>query len=177
MATLLHDDMIDNSPLRRHRQSAPARYGSNQSILAGDFLLVRAFALCARLDRPIIEATEQACVELTEGEILETSLVDDRHSVESALAIARKKTASLFRLAAFSAAHMSGVWVDVESRMARFGELVGVSFQILDDVLDVVSDESLLGKRSGTDLRERKPSSMYAIKAAHRWRSSFTMRT
>jgi geranylgeranyl pyrophosphate synthase len=73
MATLLHDDIIDKSPLRRHKQSPFLKFGLGNSLLAGDFLLVRAFSLCARLDRYVIDATEQACIELTEGEILETA--------------------------------------------------------------------------------------------------------
>lgn len=158
MATLLHDDIIDNSSLRRHHPSAFARYGLGDSLLTGDFLLVRAFSLCARLDSAIIDATERACVELTEGEILETPLTREVHTVDSSLTIARKKTAALFRLAAYSAAHIAAVDDVLERRLAQFGESLGIAFQILDDVLDVTSSEDLLGKRAGTDLRERKPS-------------------
>jgi octaprenyl-diphosphate synthase len=157
MATLLHDDIIDKSPLRRHRESALHRYGMESSLLCGDFLLTRAFSLCAHLDEPIIEATEQACIDLTEGEILETPLTAERHDIESSLRIARKKTASLFRLAAFSAAHLSVGTPEVEAQACAFGEQLGIAFQILDDVLDVIASEATLGKRAGQDLRERKP--------------------
>jgi geranylgeranyl pyrophosphate synthase len=160
MATLLHDDIIDKSALRRHSASPFAKYGTNPTLLAGDFLLTRAFSLCAHLDRYIIDATERACVELTEGEILETGLHEQEHSVETMLTIALKKTASLFRLACESGAHLAGLPAAATELMGEFGETLGISFQILDDVLDVVADESLLGKPSGTDLRERKPSAV-----------------
>lgn len=158
MATLLHDDIIDHSPLRRHQPSPYRKFGLGNTLLAGDFLLTRAFSLCARLDQFIIDATEQACIELVEGEISESSLGERAHTVESSLTIARKKTASLFRLAAASAAHLARCPAEAVRDFAAFGESLGVAFQVLDDVLDVTSEEDLLGKRSGTDLRERKPS-------------------
>jgi octaprenyl-diphosphate synthase len=135
MATLLHDDIVDQSPLRRHQPSPYARYGTSATLLSGDFLLTRAFGLCAKLDHEIITATEQACIELVEGE-----------------------TASLFRLAAFCAAHLTDVRDETKASMARFGESLGVAFQIIDDILDVISDEATLGKRPGLDIAERKPS-------------------
>ena len=158
MATLLHDDIIDRSALRRHKTSPFFAYGLPGTLLAGDFLLVRAFSLCAHLDRYIIEATEKACVELTEGEILETSLQDQEHSIESSLQIALKKTASLFRLSCESASYLSGVDSDSIKLMAEYGESLGIAFQIVDDILDVISSEEKLGKKPGTDIRERKPS-------------------
>lgn len=158
MATLLHDDIIDKSPLRRHKESAYSKYGTENTLLAGDFLLTRAFSLCAKLDARIIDATEQACIELTEGEILEVPLYRASHDRSSSLRIARKKTAALFRLAALCAAHLSGAGAAATESMATFGEQLGIAFQILDDVLDVSADETLLGKRAGMDLRERKPS-------------------
>lgn len=158
MATLLHDDIIDDSPVRRHKPSPYKLYGTNSTLLAGDFLLTRAFGLCARLDRFVIDRTEAACIALTEGEILETSLLKDRHDVRSSLLVAEKKTAALFSLAAETASHIAGVAPEGVAAMARFGNELGIAFQILDDILDVTSDEATLGKRSGQDLRERKPS-------------------
>ena len=158
MATLLHDDIIDKSPTRRHKESAFLKYGMENTLLSGDFLLVRAFSLCAHLDRCIIDATEQACIELTEGEILEVPLHRQEHTLDSSLTIARKKTAALFRLAAFSAAHISGAGETCSALFGQFGEKLGIAFQILDDILDVTSDETLLGKKAGLDLIERKPS-------------------
>ncbi|MFM1846593.1 MAG: hypothetical protein RL417_67 [Pseudomonadota bacterium] len=158
MATLLHDDIIDRSPLRRHQASPFVKYGLESTLLSGDFLLVRAFSLCARLDQFVIDATERACIELTEGEILEVPLDKGAHSIESSITIARKKTASLFWLATRTAAHLSGASAEVVEHCSLFGEKLGIAFQILDDILDVVASEDLLGKKSGIDIREKKPS-------------------
>jgi octaprenyl-diphosphate synthase len=157
MATLLHDDIIDNSSLRRHKESAFVKYGLGDSLLAGDFLLVRAFSLCATLDPAIISATEIACIHLTEGEILEVPLHVKNHSVDTSITIAKKKTAALFKLAAFSGAFLCQTNEEVTKHFSNFGENLGIAFQILDDILDVTSSEDLLGKPSGTDLKERKP--------------------
>jgi octaprenyl-diphosphate synthase len=158
MATLMHDDIIDKSPVRRHKQSPYAKYGTDLTLLSGDFLLTRAFGLCAKLDDEIIEATEQACIELVEGEALETPLHIDSHSRTSSITIARRKTASLFRLSAFCAAHLSEVSTASVKAMCEFGESLGIAFQMIDDILDVTASEATLGKEPGIDLLERKPS-------------------
>lgn len=159
MATLLHDDIIDESPLRRSQESAYKRYGLPKSLLTGDFLLVRAFGLCAKLDRHIIEATERACVTLTEGEVLEEPLHgESEQNFESYLTVVSKKTASLFELATEVGAHLSGWRGEERETLRRFGYLTGVAFQMIDDILDVTADENLLGKPSGTDLRQKTPS-------------------
>ena len=158
MATLLHDDIIDRSLVRRHKESAWARFGTEHTLLAGDFLLVRAFGLSAHLDKFLIDSTEVACIALTEGETMETALPLAEHTVDSSLDIARKKTASLFRLAARSAAWLSGCDERAIENMTVYGEKIGVAFQIVDDILDIISTEEILGKRPGQDLRERKPS-------------------
>ncbi len=157
-ATLLHDDIIDRSPIRRKEVSAYRKFGLPPTLLAGDFLLVRAFSLCGELDISIVKATEEACVELTEGEILETPLYSESHSKESALRIARKKTASLFRLAAECGARLGGASEESVSLMRTFGESLGTAFQVLDDILDVSGTEDVLGKAAGIDVKERKPS-------------------
>lgn len=156
-ATLLHDDIIDKSPKRRSEVSAFLKYGLGETLLAGDFLLVRAFGLCAHLDEYIVKATTEACVELTEGEILETPLFKDAHSLEDSILIARKKTASLFRLAAECATHLAGCPPETVQHMRTFGDRLGIAFQVLDDILDVTADENVLGKAAGIDIRERKP--------------------
>jgi octaprenyl-diphosphate synthase len=158
MATLLHDDIIDRSPLRRHQASPYVKFGLESTLLSGDFLLVRAFSLCARLDSFVIDSTERACIELTEGEILEVPLDKGVHTLDSSITIARKKTASLFWLATRTAAHLAGASDPVVEQCSRFGEKLGIAFQILDDILDVVASEDLLGKKSGIDIREKKPS-------------------
>jgi geranylgeranyl pyrophosphate synthase len=158
MATLLHDDIIDGSPVRRHHPSPYAAFGTNDTLLTGDFLLTRAFSLCARLDPFIIDATEEACIHLTEGEILETPLFLSTHSLASSRTIAEKKTAALFRLGARSAGFLCGLRNSALDSLAQFGNYLGIAFQMLDDLLDVISPEERLGKRPGTDIRERKPS-------------------
>lgn len=158
MATLMHDDIIDQSPIRRHQQSPYAKFGTPLTLLSGDFLLTRAFGLCARLDDTIIAATEQACIELVEGEALETPLYVETHTLESSITIAQRKTASLFRLAAFCAGHLCGAPPATLAALSRFGETMGIAFQIIDDILDVTSNESTLGKQPGLDIIERKPS-------------------
>ena len=158
MATLMHDDIIDESPVRRHKPSPYAKYGTAATLLSGDFLLTRDFGLCAKLDDEIITATEQACIELVEGEALESALHREHHTKDSSLTIATRKTASLFRLAAFCAAHLGGASREATASFCSFGESLGIAFQIIDDILDVISDEATLGKKQGLDLLERKPS-------------------
>lgn len=158
MATLLHDDIIDESITRRHQTSAFVKYGLPSTLLTGDFLLVRAFGLCARLDPFIIENTERACVELTEGELLEGKISNSNVGLEDYVNIVGKKTASLFALAAATGAHCAGAAAEVTEQMRQFGWHAGVAFQMVDDILDVTADEDLLGKPSGTDLRQKTPS-------------------
>lgn len=159
MATLLHDDIIDESPTRRHKRSAYVEFGMMPSLLAGDFLLVRAFGLCARLDSFIIEETERTCIELTEGEILEGVLNDGiTRSFEDYLDVVGKKTSSLFKLAGKVGAHLSTSDPEITEALGEFGHFAGTAFQMIDDILDVTADEDLLGKPAGTDLRQRTPS-------------------
>jgi octaprenyl-diphosphate synthase len=158
MATLLHDDIVDNSDVRRQQPSPLAKFGMAETLIAGDFLLTRAFSLCSRLDRVIIDATESACISLTEGETEEFSIPLSAHNEASTIRIARKKTAALFRLGAFSAAFLAGVSRENQEHLACFGESLGIAFQILDDILDITGDQAVFGKKTGTDIRERKPS-------------------
>lgn len=159
LATLLHDDIIDNSPLRRNAPSPLANFGMPATLLSGDFLLVRAFALCAHLDEEIIVATERACVHLVEGEIAEGMLYESVPTIDEYInSIAAKKTAALFALGAFSAGHLAGIRASEKQLLLEAGRDLGISFQILDDILDVTSRDDVLGKVAGTDIRERKPS-------------------
>ena len=159
MATLLHDDIIDNSPMRRKRQSAFAKYGMSSTLLAGDFLLVRAFGLCAHLEKDVIADTEAACIELTEGEELE-GVIDPQNppSIEQYLTIIGKKTASLFQLCTAMGAHINKVDKTALELSKTFGLEMGRAFQMIDDILDVTADENLLGKPAGTDLKQKTPS-------------------
>lgn len=159
MATLLHDDIIDESPLRRHQETAYRKFGMPATLLTGDFLWVRAFGLCAHLGEFIVRATEKACVELTEGEVLEGILdTDATPSLERYKMIVGKKTASLFELAAAVGAHIGGASTHDLNALSTFGRQAGIAFQMVDDILDVTSSEDLLGKPAGTDLKQRTPS-------------------
>lgn len=159
MATLLHDDIIDQSPRRRSKPSAYVEYGLAETLLTGDFLLVKAFGLCAKLDPYIIEQTERACIALTEGEVLEGTLLHGRKiSLEQYCDIIGKKTASLFGLATAVGAHCAGQAPEVRDSLFNFGYSAGRAFQMVDDILDITADEDLLGKPSGTDLKQRTPS-------------------
>ncbi len=159
MATLLHDDIIDESPLRRSQESAYSKYGTAKTLLAGDFLFARAFGLCGVLDAEVVRATEQAVVELTEGEVLEGTLSEDTtSSLESYLTVVSRKTASLFALSAFVGAHLAGASSTQKKSLLSFGRDAGIAFQMIDDILDIVSSSDLLGKPAGADLRQKTPS-------------------
>ncbi len=159
MATLLHDDIIDESPVRRKKESAFVRFGVPPSLLTGDFLLVRAFGLCAHLGDYIIDATERACVALTEGEVLEGKLSQNRTvTFENYLDVIGKKTASLFSLAAETGAYVAEADQNCVLALKSFGFDAGITFQIVDDILDITADEILLGKPLGTDLKQKSPS-------------------
>jgi len=159
MATLLHDDIIDNSAIRRHKISPYKKYGLSATLLAGDFLLARAFGLCSHLDKFIIEHTERACIELTEGELLEGIIEENRiKSFSQYLTVIEKKTASLFLLAAAVGSHAAGADEKSVKLVTEFGKVAGTAFQMIDDILDVVADEDLLGKPTGTDLKQKTPS-------------------
>lgn len=159
MATLLHDDIIDESPLRRSQASAYSKYGTARTLLAGDFLFARAFGLCGVLDSEVVKATEQAVVELTEGEVLEGTLAENpKVNLERYLSVVSRKTASLFSLSAFVGAHLAGSTESQKQALFSFGRDAGIAFQMIDDILDIVSDSDLLGKPAGADLRQKTPS-------------------
>jgi geranylgeranyl pyrophosphate synthase len=158
MATLLHDDIIDQSPLRRSKPSAYSQFGLTSTLLTGDFLLVRAFGLCAMLDDFVIRETERACIALTEGEVTEGLIADGNiPSLEAYLDVIEKKTASLFALSSVIGAHLSGASDEDISKLRVFGKYAGIAFQMIDDILDITADEDLLGKPAGTDLRQKTP--------------------
>lgn len=158
-ATLLHDDIIDEAPKRRNQTSALVKFGMAPTLLTGDFLLTRAFGLCAHLGSFIVSATEEACVELSEGELLEGTLGPGKSlSVEDYVEIVGKKTASLFALAGKVGSHLAGASEHDVAVMGKFGRAAGTAFQMVDDILDISADEDLLGKPAGTDLRQKTPS-------------------
>ena len=158
-ATLLHDDIIDGGKLRRGKPSAFARYGFAPTLIAGDFLFCRAFELCGRFEEHLVRTAAQACIELTEGEVMEGRL---RHSAAASLrdyrAVITRKTASLFHAGGKVAADLAGASRYTIDAMAKLGMAIGLAFQMVDDVLDIVGPEEKIGKPVGSDLREGIPS-------------------
>jgi octaprenyl-diphosphate synthase len=158
-ATLLHDDIIDNSETRRGQDSAFRKYGLASTLVTGDFVFSRAFQLCGRFEEAVINWAAAACISLTEGEIMQARF---RHNpavtLDDYLEIISRKTASLFEQGARTAAHLAGAPAMIVEAMARCGFDVGMTFQIVDDLLDVTGKEARLGKPIGIDLRDGNPS-------------------
>ena len=158
-ATLLHDDIIDGGEFRRGQPSALSKFGVADTLVAGDFLFSRAFALCTRFEADVIRWAAEACISLTEGEIMQGRF---RHNpavtIEDYVEIIRRKTASLFETGARTAAYLAGAARENVAALGRFGHHVGLAFQISDDLLDVVGHPALTGKPRGIDLRDGNPS-------------------
>lgn len=158
-ATLLHDDIIDGNETRRGRPSALARFGAADTLVAGDFLFCRAFALCARFEAEVIRWAGEACVALTEGEILQARF---RRNPAVTLAdyreIVARKTAVLFATGARTAAHLAGGDAALVAAMHECGHRLGIAFQMQDDLLDVTGEPRVTGKPRGLDLRDGNPS-------------------
>jgi octaprenyl-diphosphate synthase len=158
-ASLLHDDIIDGSATRRGKASAFQRFGLADSLVAGDFLFSQAFALCGRFEEKVIHWAAEACIQLTEGEIMQGRF---RHNPdvtrEDYLEIIARKTASLFSQGARLGAYLSGASPEIVESMASCGYCVGMAFQIVDDLLDVQGDGKRTGKPTGADLKDGNPS-------------------
>ena len=153
-ATLLHDDIIDGGELRRGKPSAFARYGQAASLVAGDYLFCRAFELCGRFEERLVRTAAQACIQLTEGEVMEGRM---RHnaaaSLEDYIAVITRKTASLFSAGGRVAADLAGSRARTIGAMEQLGRALGLAFQMVDDLLDVIGPEEKIGKPVGSDLR------------------------
>jgi len=158
-ATLLHDDIIDGGETRRGRPSALSTFGAADTLVAGDFLFSRAFALCSRFEAEVIRWAAEACISLTEGEVMQGRF---RHNpavtVADYLEIIERKTASLFAAGARTAAHLAGAPAALVEAMASCGRNVGLAFQVSDDLLDVEGQTAMTGKPRGIDLRDGNPS-------------------
>jgi len=158
-ATLLHDDIIDGGETRRGRPSALRTFGVADTLVAGDFLFSRAFALCARFEAEVIRWAADACVSLTEGEVLQSRFRrNPAVTLADYLEIIRRKTAALFEAGARTAAHLAGARPEVVAAMAACGHHVGLAFQVSDDLLDVAGNPAVTGKPRGIDLRDGNPS-------------------
>ena len=153
-ATLLHDDIIDGGLLRRGKPSAFARYGFAPSLVAGDFLFCRAFELCGRFDERLVHTAARACIQLTEGEVMEERMRNSgAATIDDYLAVISRKTASLFAAGGKVAADLAGAEAKTIATMETLGLAVGRAFQMVDDLLDVIGPEEKIGKPVGSDLK------------------------
>jgi octaprenyl-diphosphate synthase len=158
-ATLLHDDIIDDAETRRGKDSAYKHFGLKPTLVAGDFLFIKAFEFAGKFDKTVVQWTADACTHLTEGEMLQGFFNrNPRAAVEDYLEIVRKKTASLFETGAKIGAYMAGAPPAMVAAAAQYGLNLGIAFQITDDVLDVVGHRDLIGKPTGIDLKDGNPS-------------------
>lgn len=158
-ATLLHDDVVDESSLRRGRSTANAVFGNAASVLVGDYLYSRAFEMMVDVDSMrIMQIMCGATTVIAEGEVLQLLNVHDPDVTEARyLQVVRFKTAKLFEAAAEAGAVLAGATRAQQDAAAAYGRHIGTAFQLIDDVLDYSGDASALGKNVGDDLREGKP--------------------
>ena len=158
-ATLLHDDVVDESDLRRGRRTANAVFGNAASVLVGDYLYSRAFQLMVELERMrIMQVLADTTNQIAEGEVLQLMHIGNPDTDETAyLNVIERKTAVLFAAACRVGAILADAPQAVEDALADYGMALGMAFQIADDVLDYVSDADTLGKNIGDDLAEGKP--------------------
>jgi octaprenyl-diphosphate synthase len=158
-ATLLHDDVVDESDMRRGRQTANALFGNAASILVGDFVYSRAFQMMVSLDNMrVMQILADATNVIAEGEVLQLLNMHDPDVTEQRyLQVIRSKTAKLFEAACQLGALISGAPDKEIEAAAEFGRSLGTAFQLIDDVLDYSGNTSEIGKNVGDDLREGKP--------------------
>jgi octaprenyl-diphosphate synthase len=158
-ATLLHDDVVDESSLRRGRATANAVFGNAASVLVGDFLYSRAFQMMVSVNRMrVLEVLSEATNVIAEGEVLQLmNMHDPDLAVEDYVRVIRYKTAKLFEASARLGAVLGGAAPALEEECAAYGRALGTAFQLVDDLLDYEGDSRSLGKNVGDDLREGKP--------------------
>ncbi len=158
-ATLLHDDVVDESDLRRGRKTANALFGNAASVLVGDFLYSRSFEMMVGVGKMrVMEILSVATNVISEGEVLQLLNMHDPDVDESRyMQVIRYKTAKLFEAAAQLGAVLSGSDAKTEAAAAEFGRRIGTAFQIMDDWLDYTGTAESMGKNAGDDLREGKP--------------------
>lgn len=157
-ATLLHDDVVDESDMRRGRESVHAVWGNAASVLVGDFLYSRSFQMMVTVESMrVMEVLSNATNTIAEGEVEQLlNMHDPEVSEERYFSVIEKKTAKLFEAACQLGAVLAGRQ-ELEEPLARFGRKLGAAFQVADDVLDYTADAETLGKNIGDDLAEGKP--------------------
>ena len=157
-ATLLHDDVVDESTLRRGRPTANESFGNPASVLVGDFLYSRAFQMMVDADSMrVMQVLADATNVIAEGEVLQLMNMHDASlNEEGYLRVIRSKTAKLFEASARLGAILGGHTAAIEEACATYGQALGTAFQVIDDVLDYDGNTAEMGKNLGDDLREGK---------------------
>lgn len=158
-ATLLHDDVVDESTMRRGRETANAVFGNQASVLVGDFLYTRAFQMMVSLQQmKVMDILSCATNRIAQGEVMQLMNVNDANTTEdSYFEVIYSKTARLFEAATHLAAVLTQQTPEIESAMQDYGKYLGTAFQLIDDVLDYTAQEDEMGKKAGDDLAEGKP--------------------
>jgi len=154
VATLYHDDVMDEATMRRGAPSANTHYGNSVAILVGDFLFARASDLVADLGPDAVRLQARTFSRLVQGQIRETQGPGEGDPLEHYLQVVADKTGSLIATSALFGASMAGASVQVQTALCDYGERIGTCFQLADDIIDVASSDAALGKAQGTDLRE-----------------------
>jgi len=166
-ATLLHDDVVDDSDLRRGKESANAVWGNAASILVGDYLYSSAFEMMVRTgNMRVMEILSKTTTAIAEGEVLQLLNCNNPETTEQKyLEVIARKTAILFSAATKLAAVIAGASTETEQGLALYGQHLGIAFQLIDDALDYKASKDELGKNLGDDLAEGKPTLplIYAI--------------
>ncbi|TCJ21740.1 polyprenyl synthetase family protein [Nocardioides jejuensis] len=158
LASLYHDDVMDEAALRRGADSANARWDNHVAILTGDWLFSKSSELTAALGPDAVKIQAHTFSRLVEGQILETvPPASEDVALEHHLRVVAGKTGSLIATSALYGARFAGAPAEVEEALAAYGEIVGAAFQISDDILDIASETEESGKTPGTDLREGVP--------------------
>lgn len=154
-ATLLHDDINDGSSLRRGKEAAYRKFGTEKTIVTGDFLFTQAFSIGGMFDNEIVSLTAEACIHLAEGEMRQQIRRGDLNLGEDEyIDIIRRKTAWPISIGARIGAILGGGDSEEVLSLGEYGAELGVAFQLVDDILDVTGDDEILGKPTGTDVRD-----------------------
>jgi len=158
-ATLLHDDVVDTSDMRRGKPTANNKWGNAPSVLVGDFLYSRAFEMLVSMEHlQVMDILAKATNVIAEGEVLQLLNVKNPDVSEASyMKVIEGKTARLFEASSHGAAWLAGADADTRSAMGKFGLDLGLAFQLVDDALDYQGDSEQLGKNVGDDLAEGKP--------------------
>ena len=178
LATLYHDDVMDEALMRRGAPSANSRWGNSVAILVGDFLFARAADVAAQLGSEAVRVQARTFARLVHGQIAETVGPRDADPVEHYLHVITEKTGSLFATSAVFGAMFAGVPQSQVEALARYGEAMGIAFQLSDDLIDIASESTQSGKTPGTDLREGVPTLpvLYALASDERDAASMRLR-